>query len=61
MKARCFDSEEDADKAILEGGIQEGQVVVIRYEGPKGGPGMRGNVQGHEVAVRSRIGAEKPR
>jgi len=39
--ARCFDSEEDANKAILEGAIKEGQVVVIRYEGPKGGPGMR--------------------
>ncbi len=40
-KARCFDSEEAANKAILDGEIQEGQVIVIRYEGPKGGPGMR--------------------
>ncbi len=39
--ARCFDNEESANEAILEGGIQEGDVVVIRYEGPKGGPGMR--------------------
>ena len=39
--ARCFDSEEQADKAILEGNIEEGEVIVIRYEGPKGGPGMR--------------------
>ena len=39
--ARCFDSEEQADKAILEGQIKEGEVIVIRYEGPKGGPGMR--------------------
>lgn len=39
--ARCFDSEEAADKAILEGKIIEGEVIVIRYEGPKGGPGMR--------------------
>ena len=40
-KARCFDSEETANAAILEGHVQEGDVVVIRYEGPKGGPGMR--------------------
>ena len=40
-KAHCFNSEEKADLAILEGKVQEGEVVVIRYEGPKGGPGMR--------------------
>ncbi|GAK57855.1 dihydroxy-acid dehydratase 2 [Candidatus Vecturithrix granuli] len=40
-RARCFDSEETANEAILEGTIQEGEVLVIRYEGPKGGPGMR--------------------
>jgi len=40
-KARCFDSEEAAMKAILARGIKAGDVVVIRYEGPKGGPGMR--------------------
>jgi dihydroxy-acid dehydratase len=40
-KARCFDSEEAAMKAILGGKIRSGMVVVIRYEGPKGGPGMR--------------------
>jgi len=39
--ARVFDSEEPAMQAILEGRIQKGDVVVIRYEGPKGGPGMR--------------------
>jgi len=39
--ARVFNSEEDANKAILGGKIKEGDVVVIRYEGPKGGPGMR--------------------
>ncbi len=39
--ARCFDSEEDAIHAIYNGQIHEGDVVVIRYEGPKGGPGMR--------------------
>lgn len=39
--ARVFDSEEAAEEAILAGRIQAGDVVVIRYEGPKGGPGMR--------------------
>jgi len=39
--AKTFDSEEDAMKAIMNKKIQEGDVVVIRYEGPKGGPGMR--------------------
>jgi dihydroxy-acid dehydratase len=40
-RARCFDSEEAANRAILEGVVQAGDVVVVRYEGPKGGPGMR--------------------
>ena len=39
--ARVFDSEDDAIKVIYAGGINPGDVVVIRYEGPKGGPGMR--------------------
>jgi dihydroxy-acid dehydratase len=39
--AKTFDSEEDAMKAILNKKIQKGDIVVIRYEGPKGGPGMR--------------------
>ena len=39
--ARCFDAEELAMAAIMEGEIKSGDVVVIRYEGPKGGPGMR--------------------
>ena len=39
--ARVFDSEDDSIKAIYEGKIKAGDVVVIRYEGPKGGPGMR--------------------
>jgi len=39
--ARVFEREEDAVKAILGGRIKRGDVVVIRYEGPKGGPGMR--------------------
>ncbi|MBF0497121.1 MAG: dihydroxy-acid dehydratase [Deltaproteobacteria bacterium] len=39
--ARIFDSEEEATQAILSGAIEPGDVMVIRYEGPKGGPGMR--------------------
>jgi len=39
--ARVFDSEEDATDAILSGRIEKGEVIIIRYEGPKGGPGMR--------------------
>jgi len=40
-KAVCFESEEQANEAIIKGKIIEGDFVVIRYEGPKGGPGMR--------------------
>ena len=39
--ARVFNSEESALKAILDGTIKKGDVVVIRFEGPRGGPGMR--------------------
>ena len=39
--ARCFDSEEGAMAALMGGEIKAGDIVVIRYEGPKGGPGMR--------------------
>jgi dihydroxy-acid dehydratase len=39
--ARVFDSEEATNQAILAGKIKKGDVIVIRYEGPKGGPGMR--------------------
>ena len=40
-QAICFNSEEEAMKAVLNGKIKKGRVVVIRYEGPAGGPGMR--------------------
>lgn len=40
-KARCFQGEEAALAAILDGTVVEGDVVVVRYEGPRGGPGMR--------------------
>ena len=43
--ARCFNCEEDASEAILGGKIKAGDVVIIRYEGPKGGPGMREMLQ----------------
>ncbi|MFW5912318.1 MAG: dihydroxy-acid dehydratase [Candidatus Hadarchaeota archaeon] len=39
--ARIFESEKEAVETILEGGVEEGDVVVVRYEGPKGGPGMQ--------------------
>jgi len=39
--ARVFDSEEEATAAIMKGKFKSGEVIVIRYEGPKGGPGMR--------------------
>ncbi len=39
--ARCFDSEEEASEAVMNRNYKEGEVLVIRYEGPKGGPGMR--------------------
>jgi dihydroxy-acid dehydratase len=59
--ARVFDAEEEALKAILDGTVRKGDVIVIRYEGPQGGPGMRemlsptsavmGKGLGNEVAL----------
>jgi dihydroxy-acid dehydratase len=59
--ARCFDSEEDMLHALEKGAIKKGEVVIIRFEGPKGGPGMPemltptsaivGAGLGHEVAL----------
>jgi dihydroxy-acid dehydratase len=43
--ARCFDREEDAFEAVQNRTYKEGEVIVIRYEGPKGGPGMREMLQ----------------
>ena len=40
-KARCFDAEEDAMKAVQSKKYKDGDIIIIRYEGPKGGPGMR--------------------
>ncbi len=39
--ARVFDSEEDVQRCLLDGGVHPGDVLVVRYEGPRGGPGMR--------------------
>ena len=60
-KAICFEREEDALEAVLNGKIKSGHVLIIRYEGPKGGPGMRemlsttsalyGQELGEEVAL----------
>ena len=57
-KAHCFDSEEAANQAILEGRVVEGEVVVIRYEGPKGGPGIAGDVHRDEAPLRPGPGSQ---
>jgi len=44
-RARCFDTEEAAYKAVLQKKYKDGDIIVIRYEGPKGGPGMREMLQ----------------
>ncbi len=44
-RARCFDTEEAAYKAVLKRKYKDGDIIVIRYEGPKGGPGMREMLQ----------------
>ena len=56
--ARVFDSEDEASKAILESSIKEGDVVVVRYEGPKGGPGMREMLTLTATLVGAGLGAE---
>ena len=56
--AKCFDSEEDAMKAISSGKIVKGDVVVIRYEGPVGGPGMREMLTPTSAIVGAGLGAD---
>ncbi len=56
--AKCFDSEEDAMRAISSGKIQKGDVVVIRYEGPVGGPGMREMLTPTSAIVGAGLGAD---
>lgn len=55
--ARVFDCEEEAVRGILAGGIRPGDIIVIRYEGPKGGPGMREMLQA--TAALAGMGLEK--
>jgi dihydroxy-acid dehydratase len=57
-KAIVFDSEEKALKAILGGKVRKGHVVVIRYEGPKGGPGMREMLSPTSAIVGQGLGKE---
>jgi dihydroxy-acid dehydratase len=54
-KAKVFDREEDAVKAIYNGYLEKGRVVVIRYEGPKGGPGMREMIMSPEALRHMRL------
>lgn len=56
-KARVFECEEDAVEAIYGGKINEGDVIVIRYEGPKGGPGMREMLYPTAAIVGSGLGS----
>jgi dihydroxy-acid dehydratase len=56
--ARVFDCEEDAVDAILGGRIQPGDIVVVRYEGPKGGPGMREMLAATSAIVGVGLGEE---
>ena len=56
--ARVFHSEENALQAILDGAITPGDVVVIRYEGPKGGPGMREMLSPTSAIMGKGLGAE---
>ncbi|MBC7330844.1 MAG: dihydroxy-acid dehydratase [Synergistetes bacterium] len=54
--ARVFDSGEDAVRSILEGKVSKGDVIVIRYEGPRGGPGMREMLSATAVLVGMGLG-----
>jgi dihydroxy-acid dehydratase len=57
-KAICFDSEEKALQAILSGKVKKGHVVVIRYEGPRGGPGMREMLSPTSAIIGKGLGRE---
>jgi dihydroxy-acid dehydratase len=56
--ARIFDIEEEAVQAIMGGAVKSGDVVVVRYEGPKGGPGMREMLTATGAIVARRLDAE---
>jgi dihydroxy-acid dehydratase len=55
-RAITFNSEEAALEAILEGRVKKGHVIVIRYEGPKGGPGMREMLSPTSAVMGKRLG-----
>jgi dihydroxy-acid dehydratase len=55
--ARVFDSEEECFQAVMEKGIHDGDVVVIRYEGPAGGPGMREMLQVTAALIGAGLGS----
>jgi dihydroxy-acid dehydratase len=57
-KARVFNSEEESLKGILGGTVRAGDVVVVRYEGPKGGPGMREMLSPTGAIIGRGLGAE---
>jgi dihydroxy-acid dehydratase len=57
-RARVFNSEEDASQGILSGKVRAGDVVVIRYEGPKGGPGMREMLSPTSAIMGKGLGSE---
>jgi dihydroxy-acid dehydratase len=57
-RARVFDGEERATAAILKGQVRAGDVVIIRYEGPKGGPGMREMLSPTAAIVGRGLGAQ---
>lgn len=57
-KARVFESQDDACKSILDGNIKAGDVVVIRYEGPRGGPGMQEMLYPTSYLKSAGLGAE---
>src|SRR5581483_5949172 len=57
-RARVFDGEERATEAILKGAVHAGDVVVIRFEGPKGGPGMREMLSPTGAIMGRGLGAE---
>jgi dihydroxy-acid dehydratase len=56
--ARVFDSEEDASRAVASGRVRPGEVMVLRYEGPQGGPGMREMLAVTAGLVGARLGEE---
>jgi dihydroxy-acid dehydratase len=57
-KAVCFDSQQDAIKGITNGKVKKGDVVVLRYEGPKGGPGMQEMLSPTSLIVGMGLGAD---